>query len=198
MKKTRSEFEVECFANVVNSISRVLYHVLVDNEYTASRWDKSDNSEIKEYIKERIDIYPKAVFRPIIMDFDMYITFSIDTPFAKFEPGVFKNDRGTLFINFPVDIDNPDADIYECVRCVFEDLFSILLEEDKDYITDIAVYHTRLLIENNKGKNTIDHVEKVLKEVDVWDSSKKFPCVVPANYMIAIHELFRHYKTYTC
>ena len=198
MRKTRSEFEVECAVNVFNSISRVLYHVIEDNDYTASRWDKSDNTEVREYIKDRLGINPKAIFRPIIMDFNMYIIFSNERSFAEFEPGIFKEDRGTLFINFPADIVDKESDIYNYIYLVFEDLYSIMFDDESEIAVDIATYHTRLLIENVDDENTIDHVERVLKEVDVWNHSQKFPCIVAANYKIAMQELFRYYKTYSC
>ena len=195
MRKTRSEFEVECFVNVFNSISRVLYYVIEDNDYTASRWDKSNISDTRMYIEDRLGIKPKVIFKPIIMDFNMYIIFSNEDPFAKYDPGVFAGDKGALFVNFPANIISKGADVYNYIYLVFEQLYDILFDNESAYIKDIATYHTRLLIENNEGKEVIDHVEEVLRQIDVWDHSQKFPYIVPANYKIAIQELFKHYKT---
>lgn len=198
MRKTRSEFDVECFVNVFNNISRVLYYVIEDNDYTASRWDKSNNTDIRNFVEDRLGIKPKAIFRTSLSDFNMYIVFSNESSFAEYEPGIFAKDKGSLFVNFPVDISNKEADTYNYIYIAFEYLYDILFSEEDIVIVDIATYHTRLLIENNEGKEIIDHVEKVLKEIDVWDHSQKFPYIIPNNYEIAMRELFNHYKTYKC
>ncbi len=197
--KSKSTLTANCYVNIFNWLSRILAHCLIADDFTALRWEVTNNSfhiDLLEHILYD-EAYPeftkiKKAFHPSnSSEISLYILFSNNNYFVEFHQAVFSDDIPILIINLPYkSIINEGEDMYDSIEAMFYDIFANTMELKKYQLEWISNYHTKLLLENGDNKQSYPFVEEAFNKFDVFDHSKHFPFIGDKNKYIQAIKYF--------
>ena len=186
-KKSISDFTANDYMQMFNFISRILHHCIEEEDITVNRWEVTEYREdIKKNLLNDRNIDIKYAFRPgatyTNVGFTLYVIFSENKAFVKYQKAIFSDEKPVFIINFPFfmisneKIEDGEEKAFRNLSVVFNSIFFKTMELEMEDVLHLGDYHSRLLFVRN-DKSECDCVNKALTDLSVLTDSYSYPII---------------------